>query len=300
MKNGSVCAGIVLYHPDEERLAQNIAAIQGQVERIILIDNGTSVREKLGQAYADTQSFVWIENSENLGIAKALNQIVAQAKTLGFDWVLTLDQDSVVCADMVVIQAEILENNPNAAIIVPSIVDRNLMTLEEYQKQELPDCESINICITSGALTNVQSVEDVGGFCEKLFIDFVDIELCLRLRKKGYDIVQANKTYLLHEVGRMQKVYVFPRFGELTGIEWFKRPKTVSNHSPMRVYYQSRNLIYMLRKYGTFFVPHPFRYWISFCRGIALRLLVEKEKVRKLLAFWKGVFAGIFMDIRGI
>lgn len=41
----NVCAGIVLYNPDSERLAENIKAARPQVEQIILVDNGTSVKK---------------------------------------------------------------------------------------------------------------------------------------------------------------------------------------------------------------------------------------------------------------
>ena len=35
------CAGIVLYNPEPDRLKENIAAIDKQVETIILIDNNS-------------------------------------------------------------------------------------------------------------------------------------------------------------------------------------------------------------------------------------------------------------------
>jgi rhamnosyltransferase len=292
-----VCASIVLYEPDCERLVQNINAIRPQVEQIIIVDNHSQNLEQVGQLLLDIP-VVWIENSQNIGIAGALNQILDQADGLGYDWVVTLDQDSVVCEDMVQIQLDAIQNVENVAMVAPYMIDINLQTLEEYKGLELLPYEEVEICITSGTMTNIKAAKALGGFREKLFIDFVDHDMCLRLRQAGYRVIQANRAYILHEIGRMQKIYVFPQLGKWTGIAWFKRPKYLPNHSPMRVFYQSRNLIYMLRKYGSFFMPHPFWYWAKFCRGMGIRFVLEKYRWRKLWMFIKGTFCGAFMRIK--
>ena len=69
--------GIVTYQPDEQRLKENIAAAKAQPEAgaILIADN---------------------DKGENLGMAGGLNKICQQALDLGYEWVVTLDQDSVM------------------------------------------------------------------------------------------------------------------------------------------------------------------------------------------------------------
>jgi rhamnosyltransferase len=43
--------------------------------------------------------------------------------------------------------------------------------------------------ITSGSFIPISIFNDVGFMREELFIDFVDIDWCLRARAKGYEIV---------------------------------------------------------------------------------------------------------------
>mgnify|MGYP003311394843 CR=1 FL=1 len=72
-----IMAGIVLYNPEKKRLKENIDAIINQVDKIVLVDNGSDLtldtKDFFGEA---SDKVVLIRNSENKGIAKALNQIL--------------------------------------------------------------------------------------------------------------------------------------------------------------------------------------------------------------------------------
>ena len=94
-----IMAGIVLFNPNKERLTQNIDAIYPQVDKIVLIDNCSTngihieTRKKI--------DITLIRNNTNKGIAFALNQIMEYAFGHNFDWVITLDQDSVVSNNLI-------------------------------------------------------------------------------------------------------------------------------------------------------------------------------------------------------
>ena len=95
-----VAAVIVTYGPDDG-FAARLARTAGQVGRVIVVDNHTdeSVRRVLRGLAAPRIEV--IENPRNLGIGAALNQGVRRAAALGCAWVLTLDQDSEVDADLI-------------------------------------------------------------------------------------------------------------------------------------------------------------------------------------------------------
>jgi rhamnosyltransferase len=86
-------AAIVLFNPEIERLNQNIEAIFNQVDDVVLIDNGSSNLNEVKKNV--THQVHYVVNEKNVGIAKALNEGFEYAIENGFDWVLTLDQDSV-------------------------------------------------------------------------------------------------------------------------------------------------------------------------------------------------------------
>lgn len=97
-------AGIVTYQPDMDRLRENLNAVVGQVDFVVCVDNGSrniAALKTFLDASTDTQKVTLIENRENLGIAKALNQIMAAGQHVGAGWMLTLDQDSVAAADLI-------------------------------------------------------------------------------------------------------------------------------------------------------------------------------------------------------
>ena len=81
-------AGIVVFNPDMVRLKENIEAIIPQVETVIVIDNGSKDENEIPSFLEAYKSTVCIRNAENMGIAKALNQIVNKADELGYEWVL--------------------------------------------------------------------------------------------------------------------------------------------------------------------------------------------------------------------
>ena len=298
-KDTSLCAGIVLYNPDLTHLCENIDAIILQVEQIILVDNHSQeisrIVETVNRLYYHCVS--WILNDSNKGIAFTLNQIMNEAHHLGFEWVITLDQDSICCDNMADTLAATAKTDSSIAMVSPYVVDVNLITLSTYKKLNLPKTENVTMCITSGCLTSVSAVRSLGGFNNALFIDQVDHDMCLRLWREGYKVVRDNQVYILHEIGKSREFYLLPKLAKATGNKWLSRPKYISNHTPIRVYYQTRNLFYMLRAYPGCMGVSNFKYLSGYCRGFVLKLIMEPQRMHKLAAFLGGVIAGLKMNI---
>jgi len=92
----SVCAVIITYHPTP-KMIENLRNVLAQVEALIVVDNGSSAEELDPVRFASqTLGFHLIENSENLGVAEALNQGARWAKSRDFSWVVFFDQDSQI------------------------------------------------------------------------------------------------------------------------------------------------------------------------------------------------------------
>lgn len=276
MCSTKVACGIVLYNPERDRLEQNLSAIISQVDYIILVDNGDTL--PISSNWIENKKVRYIKNQRNRGIAQALNVIIRIACQKGYEWVLTLDQDSVCPSGMVRSYCKYI-HIPNVAMIAPLIRDRN----SESKVCALKDSyRYIDRCITSGTLTNTRAVIGVGGFDSRLFIDYVDFELCARLVEANYKIVQDCEVVMLHQYGNIREHKILGRTIRAT------------NHSPARKYYQARNRIYCSKVYKKFF---PL--WKSIAYVISEEMKVvffETDKMRKTAAIIRGIRDGINMN----
>lgn len=274
-----VLAGIVLYNPDVERLRENIQAIKPQVDAVLLIENGSKsldYREQL----KDFSDVLYIKNSGSMGIAYALNQILGYAYSHGYEWVITLDQDSVVTPGMIEVYKQ--EANENMGILGCWIDDRNYKRDESWGISK--GTFETNWVITSAAFTNVKAWKDCGGFDTSMFIDWVDWDICESMRLAGYKIMKTYKTKLLHENGEGTYL-VMVRKHEIQ----------ILNRPSFRYYYNFRNQVYMARKYSHLSLAHE-TYELLFKLYAVLRY--EKHRCSNFCAMIKGYFAGFYPKVQ--
>ena len=198
-----VLAGIVLYNPDIERLRENIQAIKPQVDAVLLIENGSKsldYREQL----KDFSDVLYIKNSGSMGIAYALNQILGYAYSHGYEWAITLDQDSVVTSGMIEVYKH--EVKEDTGILGCWIDDRNYKDKLGVEWGLAHGTFTTNWVITSASFTNVKSWKACGGFDTSMFIDWVDWDICEAMKDAGYKIYKTYKTKLVHELGNKTRI----------------------------------------------------------------------------------------------
>ena len=265
--NCKIAASIVLYNPDLDRLNENIKSISMQVEKVILVDNASDSTEI---AKFENSKCVLLRNQTNVGLAQALNQAMQYAYEQGFDWVLTLDQDSVSQEDLVEGLKRHIDKE-RIGIIAPKFIDRNCPRLSD------DDCgwKYVLRCITSASLTNVKIWKTVGGFDNSLFIDYVDYAFCAKIIRNGFAIIKDSDVSLLHEIGRSKRIFIFNKYSYI-----------LYNHSPMRDYYIVRNTLYYCYAYPDVWnVKQDKRELILRCVMI---LAFEKDKMAKFCSMLKG------------
>ncbi|MCF0260910.1 MAG: glycosyltransferase, partial [Erysipelotrichaceae bacterium] len=179
--NEKVLAGIVLYNPDPDKLEDNIRALAGQTDRIVLVDNSPDPNSEICRLQ-DKYGLILISNGRNLGVAKGLNQILEYADTHGYKWYLTMDQDSLVADDLIHVFFE--NADENTGILCPFLLNNKKISMEEYLKMDL--CDRMEItdpirCITSASLNRTEAALQAGGYLDDLFIDCVDVEFNIRM-----------------------------------------------------------------------------------------------------------------------
>jgi len=272
--NPRVAGAVVLYRPDYEVIS-NIRSYLCNVGVLYVVDNSEKVNTKVVERIMQFDNVVYLNNGENLGIAYALNAAARRAIDDGYDFLLTMDQDSCASQEMI-------------SLMLKSVIDRDISTIGiigpfhllamDEKKPGESDCEIIAHTMTSGNLLNLQVYQIVGPFLNELFIDFVDVEYCLRLRQRGFLVVQANRAILKHNLGQITRVKVL-----------HKQLRT-SNHSALRRYYITRNRFFVWQKYKYLAVAQNAIAMDkkSFRGEIRNILVMEKDKIAKLIMIIKG------------
>lgn len=281
-----VSAVVVTYQPHVSVL-ENLRRLLRQIPAVIVVDNG-SVGEsaKVVEAAGSLTGVELIRNGSNLGIATALNVGIRHALRDGFQWVATFDQDSSI-SDRYFEELFRAYNACPAPDRVGMIVPGKCSPQPAVVPQTVATDSFFSYtpaAITSGSLTKAGVFEAAGMYDEGLFIDFVDVDFCLQLRKSRFKILKAKRAVLNHELGTKET-------RNLLGLKVSFR-----SHSTWRHYYMMRNRILLYRRYFTVFPM-----WVG-CEAVLI--LYDFTKIicleDKTAARLRTVFKGIRDGLRGI
>ena len=230
-----ICAAVILYHPDSG-LKDRLLTYLPDVEKLFIFDNSESHNyQYLINELPWQHKIVYISDAENKGISARLNQAAQMAINEQFDWLLTMDQDSYFANN----------NFENFLRCLKDYPDRRNVAVFGVQYLD-PDLQSASCVanttthlITSGSIMNLHLFDSIGAFDDALFIDQVDSEYCYRSILKGHRIIQFDNVYLQHSLGKQST------HRSLKNLKKTNR----SLHSPLRLYYMTRNYFYVRSKY---------------------------------------------------
>ena len=285
MVTNSVCAVIVTYNPDEA-LIQNIGVTAKQVQQVVIVDNASQEKGKkllteVKNLHPHTKI---IYNSENVGLATALNQGVKYAIKENYEWVLTLDQDSFPEENMVETMLKVynqVEEKQEIVSLAPRFFNQGVLEKDATNVKTDAPYNFVKRVITSGNLVKTEVFKKLGLFEDKLFIDFIDHEFCLRLCAYDLKIIQVKDSYLNHNLGVIRKH------------NFLGKEIHIVHHSPLRKYYGARNSVFCYKKY---FSQDP--KWVLWnlregVKSYTKMLIFEEEKWKKLsfvfLGYWHGL-----------
>ena len=239
----------VAFNPNAERLAEQVRALQSEVDDILVIDNGSShAVEGLPQLVGLPARIVTLPG--NAGVAHGFNLGIDAARRRSAEFVLLLDDDSVPSPGMVDRLVEACRRQarpgaPGVAAVGPRVQDARdphdypFIQLGWTHNRHLrcgADEQGVIPCdflISSGSLVPLEAFETVGEFDEGLFIDSVDLEWCCRARDRGLMLYGVCAARLDHRLG--------DRRHAVLNLE-------LVVHSPERVYYMTRNRFLLYRR----------------------------------------------------
>ncbi len=272
---------IVTYHPTAQVLERLTSTLIAAGVQVIVVDNTPGGSPAPAGCIA-------ISMGGNAGIAKAQNVGVRRALDGSADAILFFDQDSTIHDRLV---ADLIRHvditRPGA--IGPLYFDERRgfecpnyvlnrwgfpsKVLSEGRREPYP----VDARISSGTLVTTPTFAVAGLFDETLFLDYVDIEWCLRARARQVPILVDPAVEMRHTIGDR---------AVQTG------PLKVFIDGPVRSYYRMRNALLLLRRRE---VPTVFAFKEIAAELVhqALQLLIAEQRGARFSAlvsgFWHGV-----------
>ena len=228
MKADDVLAVVVSYN-GLGRIAQTVDALLGQVGGVHIVDNGSGAESLAILKSLEQQPRVTVEYlGVNRGVGHAMNLGVRRARQAGCTWLLTMDQDTLVDGSLVRAYGAAIDRKPDLVCLTARISGATRGRAEGG---------ILAYAITSGNLVRVRLFDEIGLYDEGFFVDMVDFDFSLRLRKAGHAVQHVPDAVMHHHVGD-----VAPRGGVLR--------RFYTQHSPVRRYYQYRNFLYLVERYA--------------------------------------------------
>ncbi|GAB5099231.1 rhamnosyltransferase [Caballeronia sp. HLA56] len=277
----------MFYHPDTDCVMR--ANRFARFGNCVVVDN-TEVLRTADELRLDSR-VMYLPNGANLGIATGINRGVARLLELGCTRALIFDQDSEPSDELLAGLPMLVEREVSAgrrvALIGPAYDDARLGGTAPFVRFRFPALERVapagtelipvDFLISSGSCINLASWHDIGPMEDALFIDFVDLEWCVRARARGYEVLGSPTLHLSHSLGG-EPVRIFGR--------------AYPSHSPLRHYYLFRNATaLMCRGY----MPWTWK-WTELVK-LPVRLVIYggwlKPRGQHLLMALRGMWHGL-------
>ena len=273
---------IVTYFPRIDHLERLACALQVSHVQVIVVDNTP------GPGASPIAGCRHVPMGDNLGIAAAQNRGVELAMADGADVVLFFDQDSTISAGFVErLVARLDITRPGVVgpvfhdeaqgfecpcyVLNPWGYPNKMLSMDRTEPYD------VDVRISSGSAVTAATFPVVGPMDESLFLDYVDVEWCLRARARGVPIRIDPAATMKHSIGEAA-VQVGPLKVFIDG--------------PTRTYYRVRNALLLLRKRE---VPVVFalKEITSEIVHHTIQLVIAKQRVARLGATLSGLWHGL-------
>ncbi|WP_410507581.1 glycosyltransferase family 2 protein [Methanosarcina hadiensis] len=169
------------------------------------------------------KNLILIKNNENYGFAEGNNIAINYAlEFLKPDYILLLNNDTIVDSSFLNELVEIAENDPDIGILGPTIYDYHPHfrvqsaglkilwnegnTIDSAFVSDLPvSTQEVDAVTGCALLIKSELLNKIGLLNKKYFAYFEDVEWCIRARKAFYKIVYVPKGKVWHKGGATSK-----------------------------------------------------------------------------------------------
>jgi rhamnosyltransferase len=267
-----IATAVVLYYPDAG-IVKKLLQYAEYVDILIVVDNTDN--GDISAEFSGIPNICYRPLGQNTGIATALNIAAEIAIARKYLWMMMLDQDSTLKK----------ENHDSVRLKIAEITDPTIGLVSPIQVSKESDLQiarspfttrDVSHVMTSGSTLSLMAYERCGRFQDKLFIDHVDNEYCLRLGKIGYRVVQLTQITLEHSLGETRE-WIF-----------FGKKIAYASHKPFRSYYYVRNGFYVAVRFLLYRPQFFALFCINLMKAISKAIFFEDEKTVRLKMMFMG------------
>lgn len=273
---------------------RSILAMDSSDYEIMVVDNG-SRDDSVRHLQEEFPNITVLPQDHNLGFAAGCNVGMRRALADGFEYVLLINNDTIVDRRFLTALLERANSVPESAVFSPKIYFYDMpdrlwwaggrfslwvgiaqhVGRKETDTGQYDSPGPIDWATGCAALIRVAGLRKVGLFEEKLFGNGEDLDLCLRFRQAGHQIQYVPDAKIWHKEGVDYR-------------------KNAGEH--VRKFTGTRNLLWTMHQYaGTI-------QWISFLPNFMFRhalfyilLSVWRGDYRSAKAVCDGIFAFLKM-----
>jgi len=271
---------IVIIHFGDLRVTRNcISSLEKSKEKykeIILINN-----DKFSISLQDLpfRRLKIFNNKENLGYAKGVNMGIKFALKKGADFILLLNNDTIIINRFINKLVVLMNKDRNIGIIGPAIefekngkkiydiggminnwIGRTNHKEVELRKEYMP--RIVDYISGAAMLVRKEVFEKVGRFDENFFLYYEDVDFCIRSKKMGFNTVVVPEVAVNHLLS-----------------------KSVGKITPFAIYHQTRSAILFGKKY----FKSPFKLLLNRSFIIFQTILISLKNPKSGLSGWKAI-----------
>lgn len=275
---------IVLLTCNAKKLVLNCLASLRKIDaehfqvKTIVVDNGSkdAMVGEVGKQYPEA---IVIDNRVNYGFAKGINYGLKLAYQQGADYLLLLNDDTLVTCDFLV---KLVKHAKDYSYFIcgPKILTRegkiwslggkidklrgsgSLIGFGQADKNIDKDL-SVDFISGTAMLVNRKVIEKIGFLDEDYFLYYDDVDFCYRAKKAGFQSVLVPVSAITH-----------------------RETATIQKNSPSHYYHAAKShLIFVIKRLPLII---KLREFIRVFKTI-FELMIEKDKTKKkyeLLAIW--------------
>ncbi len=264
---------------------------------VVLVDNGSTdgSADKLATEFPSVRL---IRNQHNLGFAAGNNVGIRDVLACGADYVLLLNNDTIVAPDFLSKMVRVAEQQPLVGIVNPKILYyepanriwyaggshklgwsfAKQFGVNQIDTGKYDQPREVTFSTGCAMLMRSQVIREIGLLDEAFFFGFEDLDWCIRARKAGYKAYYEPAAVVWHHVGFVTKRNLGKAAKDFEYV---------------------RNSVILARKY--FRAWHWFSYipslgWFLAYRTVGYLVRMEPQRAK---ALYRGMWCGAMARING-
>lgn len=258
---------ILLHYGDIQDTKQCIQSLEKNVKSfrsIVVVNNDPHI--DIHKQLEKKTSRTYINSGKNVGFAAGVNIGIKFALDQGAEYIVLVNNDTVVSSDFITPTLAVFEKNEKVGIAAPLIqFEKNNTTYFDFggniQKytgktyhtntQKILKKQPFQAAYVSGCCMIIRRevFEEVGLFDPKFFLYYEDVDFCLRARECGFQIYVVPSARITHSLSKT--------VGESSEVAVYNLVKSANIFGKKYRKKFPLHWLFMLWQSGVFFIKSP-------------------------------------------